>query len=782
MNMMKYDAGTGELKNWLLQENSFCAEQLGKCEAVFAQSNGYMGVRNALEETYIDQVRGTFINGTFNKAAADEMTELPNVPDMTGMAIMIGGQALNLTQGTVKDYKRVLNLKNGEVIREFTWITPENITVHMKFSRVLSCADQHVMAASVDMTADQDTTVVIDTGINGSVTNSGAQHFEELIRRVYNMRDMEYLSRTTQSGVWVAQHAACNINTEADILPVMKRRTLTEKYSFQVEKGRPVHFEKISVFHTSRDLEYENTAEEDIVETLKKDGMAKLHEAYAKAYAGIKKESEQKWKEFWDESDILIEGENEFDQLTIRFALYHLNSMVKHEDDRMGIGAKALTGEGYKGHSFWDTEMFILPFFTFTKPETAKTLLGYRYKSLYGAHLKAKEYGYEGAMYPWESAWVDDGEVTPLILGADIVTGEPTKCLTGMIEHHISADIAFAVEQYFKVTGDQEFMNERGYEIILDTALFWASRLEYAKDKDRYEICDVIGPDEYKEHVDNDVYTNYMASYNMHQALEIMDFLEKENKELYEKLDQKLNLAHVKELINSRIHKIYLPKPNKDGIVPQTDTYLDLKYLDLTKYKESKAVFGIFNDFSMEQLSEYMISKQSDLVMLMFLCDELFDRETMRKNFIFYEDKTIHDSSLSRSTHAIVATDLGMDEMAYSMYERAISVDIGQAAHSSDEGIHSASTGGIWESTVMGFGGVRMEQDMMRICPALPKPWTKLVFPLKVKGNPLKVTATKEEVTVENKGITDICIILSGEKTEIKAGTQVTKKLQEKLG
>ena len=364
-----------------------------------------------------------------------------------------------------------------------------------------------------------------------------------------------------------------------------------------------------------------------------------------------------------------------------------------------------------------------------------------------------------------------------MYMGADVVTGKITKCWTGIIEHHISADIAYAVEQYFLVTGDLEYMEKYGYEIILDTALFWASRVQYIPEKDRYEILDVIGPDEYKEHVDNNAYTNYMAAYNMRQALKIIKMLPEKNKELYDRLNEKLSLSYIKEKIEDCIDKLYLPVPNEEGIIPQSDQFLGLKKLDLTKYKSSKEVLTIYNDFNTEQLNQYMVSKQADTVMLLFLLDTLFDEETKKRNFIFYEDKTLHDSSLSKSTHAILANDFGLDEMAYDLYERALNIDLGPQMKSSDEGIHSASIGGIWESTVMGFGGVRMEGENLRIAPRLPQKWKKLVFPLSFRGIPLTVTVGKSEVTVENHGEKDIVLLIGSEKTRIEAGHKEIKSL-----
>ena len=771
MNHLKYDGGTGDLKNWLIQESTFDSRFLGKCEAIFAQGNGYMGVRNALEEAYPREVRNTFVAGTFNKASAEEVTELPNVPDMTGMTILIDGHVFNLMQGKVRAYTRTMNLKNGETVRKIQWESPNGIHVSAIFKRMVSLADEHMLAAVVDLTVDQDVPIVIETGIDGSVTNSGAQHFRDLRRRVYDGRDMQYLSRTTESDVWVAQHAACSLNLQADILPIMERRTLKNRYTFMAKAGQNIHFEKISAIHTSRDLEYEDAKTEGIEEKLMADGLKSLREGISKGYQGLKEASALQWEKYWRESGITIDGDTDLEQLAVRFSLYHLNIMAKQDDNRIGIGAKALTGEGYKGHSFWDTELFILPYFTFTRPGVAKSLLEYRYKNLVGARRKAKENGYEGAMYPWECAWVDDGEVTPLYKGADVVTGKVKKVLTGLIEHHISADIAYAVWQYYLVTGDRDFMENCGYEMILDTALFWASRVQYREETDRYEILDVIGPDEYKEHVDNNAYTNYMANYNMHLALFIMENLLDDNTELSKRLDHKLNLSYIKEKIDSCIDRLYLPGPDKDGIIPQTDEYLHLTKIDITKYKNSEEAKIIYKDFNAEQINGFMVSKQADTVMLMFLFPDLFDEETRRKNFTFYEDKTLHDSSLSKCIHSIMANDLGLAEMAYDFYQRSLMIDLGPQMKSSNEGIHSAAIGGIWESTVMGFGGVRLKGEYLHIAPKLPEKWKKLIFPLCLKGCQLKITAAHQELIVENMGQQESSCVLNGELLSIEPGT-----------
>lgn len=783
MRTLNYNAGREHLKNWLIEETKLDTRYLGKCEAIFAQGNGYMGVRNTLEESYVGEVRNTFITGTFNKASLEEVTELPNIPDMAGIKITIDGYPMDLTQGDLQSYKRTINLKNGEVIRKIKWKSQTGIDVSAVFKRIVSLADEHVMGASIELTTDRAVDVRIETGIDGTVTNSGAQHFMNIKRRIYDGVYMEYISQTTQSKVLVAQHTACSISDkEAKVLPVMERRTLGNRYSLISKPGVSILFEKISVIHSSRDLEYDEKNIVPIDEVLKKDGMDSLHRSFAKGYDVLQKESANAWAEYWKDNDIQIDGAD-FDQLAIRFALYHLNIMVKKDDNRVGIGAKALTGEGYKGHSFWDTEMFILPYFTFTQPTVARTLLEYRYRNLTGAYLKAKEHGYKGAMYPWECAWVDDGEVTPLYLGVDVVTGKAMKVWTGLIEQHISADIAYAVEQYYLVTGDQEYMNQYGYEIIIATALFWASRLDYNEKLERYEILDVIGPDEYKEHVNNNAFTNYMAEYNMQQALKIIKDLKKNNKDIYRRLDNKLNLTLALETIENKVEKLYLPKPNETGIIPQFDNFFQLNELDLSKYKNSSEVLTIYKDYNTEQLNQYMVCKQADTVMLFFLLDTLFQEEIKKKNFLFYENITLHDSSLSKCIHAILANDFSFHDMSYQLYEKAITIDLGDNMASSDEGIHSASIGGIWESTVMGFGGVRMEGENLRIAPKIPETWTKLSFPLEFQNCRLQVEISQKEITVENKGEKAITIIMGidKDKTIIEAGKIVKRDLMEKL-
>ena len=535
--------------------------------------------------------------------------------------------------------------------------------------------------------------------------------------------------------------------------------------------------EKLSCVHTSRDLAYEKLSSEEAAKCAAENGLSVLRTARQEGYDRLFEKSREAWRIYWEPRDVKITCENGFDQLALRFALYHLAIMAKTDDSRVGIGAKGMSGEGYKGHSFWDTEIFILPYFMFTDPGAAKTLLEYRYHTLGGAYAKAKEYGFLGAMYPWESAWADDGEVTPKLGGADVVTGKPIPILTGELEQHVSADIAYTVWQYWLMTGDREFMERCGVEIITQTGRFWASRLEWNPEKKQFEINDVIGPDEYKEHVNNNAYTNYMAHYNMELALKLIRELREQEPALYTGLCARLPLEETEREISEKLDLIYLPQPDDRGLIPQFDGYFGLREIDLTPYKDRETVGTIYNDYNAEQINGIMVLKQADLLVLFYLLDDLFPAELKEKNYMFYEAHTLHDSSLSKSTHCVLACDLGLSEQAYWFYQGACLTDLGQKMLSSDMGIHSAAMGGIWQSVVLGFGGVRLVGGKLQISPCLPEGWSRLEFPLVFRGTPLRVAAERNRVVVENRGTVSVTLRLCGKELELAAGSRYEEGL-----
>ena len=762
-------------KEWIITEDLFDADLLGKTESIMCLGNGYLGIRSTAEEIYINEQRNCFVAGTFNKADETEVTELPNVADVLWLEIKLGDERFSLTDGKINEYEKGLNLKTGELFRNIAWTSPKGLRYQLHFSRFVSLDDFHVLGQRTDIKAlDQAVKIKLRTGIDGTMTNSGAGHFSETQKRFYDSCYMQYVQTTTQSkitfnidAVVSIKKGATDIQAEARI--DMSRRKVFGHYEVGADKDELITIEKISTIHTSRDIDFDNRKDVD----LKQKTLSKIMQLHKMGYQKLFAKSAGKWAEYW-ENEIEIDSESEMDQLAIRFAQYHLRVMTPFHDERMNVGAKGLSGEGYKGHTFWDTEIFILPYFVFHFPEIAKNLVKYRYHGLAGARAKAKESGYLGAMYPWEAAWVFDGEVTPKWGDVDIVTGRPQRIWTGEIEQHITADVIYGLWQYYQMSGDETFMVAYGYEMIFETALFWCSRLEVGTDGYGH-INNVIGPDEYKEHIDDNAFTNYMAYWNIAKAIEVYESLKSNELLLRHSFNERLSLLKAYDYWQSSIAKIYLPRARKDGVIAQDASYLTLQEIDLTKYKEQDYVLGIYKDYNAEQINGIQVSKQADILILFFLLENYFTQSCKVSNWNYYEPKTLHDSSLSLSTHCILANDIGKYDLAYTLFEQLYNTDLGPHMKSSDGGIHAASLGGIWEAVIFGFGGVRLVGGELRIRPALPSTWNSLAFRIKKKEITLHIIISKEyvDIRVEGQGSNAEWIEICGEKYNLSQNISV---------
>ena len=742
-----------KVRDWILREDSFDASHLGKCEAVMSLGNGYMGLRSATEEKYVGETRDLLVNGTFNKFDANEVTELPNAADVTAIELWIDGERFSLDQGTYDGYSRELNIKTGELTRTVKWTAKNGKSILFESKRIVSLARLHDIAMKISVTAGSELSLKIRSGINARVTNTGSQHFSEVEKRFYDKKYMQFVEKTTQSEVGFVINSVHRFlkDGEKTDLPTdvnIEHRLVFADYEIGLKAGECFTVEKLSNVNTTRDAD--NTGLD--LPAIQEKSLRDLQESEALGYDALAAESAAAWKEqVWEKAPIEIEGDekSEFDLFAVRFAQYQMRIFVPAHDNRMNIGAKGLSGEGYKGHCFWDTEIFLLPYYIFTDPDTARKLVEYRYLSLPGAHRKARENGYKGAMFPWESAWLDDGETCPLYMGTDILTGRPIKVWSGIIEQHISADVAFGVWQYGIITEDKDFMERCGYELIMDTATFWASRLEKGDDG-LYHINDVVGPDEYHEHVNDNAFTNYMAKWNMEKAVAYADMLKKEKPALFASLDRKLNIAENYPKWSDGADNIFLPQPTNENILPMDDRFMDGEFIDLSKYKAQDFVAGIMKDYNLDQIQHIQVCKQADCLVLFYLLEDQFTPEVKRASWDYYIERTLHDSSLSLSTHSVMAADMGDDEMAYDLFQKSCAIDLGPYMGTSDAGIHAASFGGIWQCVVYGFGGVRMLDGKLRIEPRLPANWNKLSYTLYWKGEKLAVTMTKEDVEIQN--------------------------------
>lgn len=727
------------MHRWKIREFGTKMSKIRKYESIMTQGNGYMGIRNSLSEKYPDGVKAALINGVFNTPNGD-VSELAILPDVTGIEISIGEEKFSSLFCDKTDYIRELDMRTGESFRQVIWTPANGGKFQIIFKRIVSDVKEHIIAEKITVKALQgDGEFEVKTGIDGKITNCGVQHFGIVRKLSYKDGSIGVYTETLQSkvGIAVSSHIICDAKKRLS----SDRRSIFQSFNFKCIEGESFTFEKISSYTSSRDFEYRNS--EVDVEKVRDDSLKYLSDAVRMGYDALCEESTNSWNEFWKEKEIKIETDDEFYAQAVNFAIYHLHIMANRKDNRLGIGAKALTGEGYKGHSFWDTEMFILPYYIYNEPETARNLLEYRYNLLNSACEKAKEYGYEGAMYPWECAWIDDGETCPKYGELDMGTGEVRENKMCRIEVHLNAAVAYGVYHYFLATNDIDFMKRCGYEIIILTGLFWTSRAKFVNG--RYEILDVIGPDEYKDNIDNNAYTNYMAQLNMSLAAKYIDGMDSQT---YSRLNKKHNLSNISQKLKKVLDGLYLPKPNKDGIIEQFDDCMSLKEIDTTPYKNNENVCMIFEDYKHSDILKMKVFKQADTVMLMYARNECFTDDIIKKNLDYYEKFTLHDSSLSMCIHALVAARVNNLQMADNVFRDALSVDIGENVNNSDIGIHAASIGGIWLALVMGYGGMCVDEYSLSFAPKLPKHIEKYQFRILYKGSKLLVTVDKSGANI----------------------------------
>lgn len=757
---------------WLIFQNEYNTEVNPRYETLFTLTNGYMGVRGTFEEGSEGERSGNFIAGIFGKSDA-QVREIVNAQNWLRIKLYVEGEELSLDKCQLIEFKRILDMKKGILFRSMLIKDSKDRITRIEGYRFISRSDRHRSAIKLFVTPVNYSGVVgIESIIDGTVLNSAdspkhrVKHLKVADNSSLNKSGVYLETATIDDDIRIATGSAVRLYHYEDkeknniakfkrFLPLGERSI--EYFEFDGTENKTVVIDKFIITYTSRDV---------------KKGLLKStveKELFAFAQEGIDKELQRHievYEELWSVADINIEGDEEADK-ALRFNIFHLMSSVNENDPMVSIAAKALHGEGYKGHVFWDTEIFMLPFFIYVHPKAAKTLLMYRYNMLDAARKNAALNGYKGAQYPWESA--DTGEEETPKWGFDYM-GNPVRIWTGDLEHHITADIAFAVWEYFRATEDIEFMLNYGAEIIFETARFWVSRCEYVKELDRYEINNVIGPDEFHEHVDNNAYTNYLAKWNIKKGLELINMLKEKYPEHYHAISNKICLTNEEmEKWKEVEEKIYIPYDKDKKLIEQFEGYFDKKDYVIDKFDENNMPIWP-EGVDITKLGDTQLIKQADVVMLMLLLGEEFDEETKRINYEYYEKRTMHKSSLGPSMYAIMGLKVGDHKNAYQSFMRSANVDLVDNQGNTKEGLHAASAGGTWQVAVFGFGGMEIDKEgALNINSWLPEKWDKLSYKVFWKGNLIEVIVTKQEVTVKKlKGKGNIKVKVKGKELTIE--------------
>lgn len=728
-------ATTGKWEEgWLVREETFQPEFARKFESILCQGNGYMGVRAATEEDYEKTTRYTLVAGTFDKMEQKNTTELPNSADTTAVRVCADGVELALRGDNFCRYTRFLNLYNGVLTRTFAWEPRRGVRLEVRSERFVSACARHVLGQKITVTVLEGKTLLeIRTGIRGG-PRCGEPHFLDMMcRREGDL--LQYAETTRESGITFVTSAwvtATLDGSPVSAVPEVGKSEILAGFSGSLTAGQSVTVEKLCRIATTRDKDFVCPAG-DAREVLLQREKAQMALLKQTGYRTALADSAAYWEKLWQQRDISINGDTQADQLAFRFAVYHLTSMAPLHDNRMNIGAKGLSGKGYMGHTFWDTEIYMLPYFVWEDPEGARSLLEYRYLCLDSARENARKNGFLGAKYPWEAAWIHDEETCP-------------EDHFAKLEYHVTADVAYGVHYYYQVTHDMDFMRRCGCEILFETAQFWYSRLEYNRERDCYEIRDVIGPDEFTHHANNNAFTNYLAHLNLTLAVAWQARLREEYPQDYARLNQKLDLEGRTAAWQARADKLVLPKADPQNILPQDDDYMTLPEIDLTIYRTGER--KLRKDYPYPTYTRLKVSKQADVMNLFLLREELFPQAVKQASLAYYEPLCVHESSLSLCAYSMLAADCEAYDEAYRLFERAGAIDLGPNMKSSDDGIHAASLGGLWQCCVLGFCGIRLCGEQLRILPHLPKKWDSAAAKIHWRGAWLEVTVTHTDASV----------------------------------
>jgi trehalose/maltose hydrolase-like predicted phosphorylase len=714
--------------DWLLIEHGYDPSRESSAEARFTVSNGFLGVRGSRSisrgPTWVSWLHTlrwaswprTYVAGLFDTPNIEPpVPALVPVADWLRLRVLLDGNPLLQHSGHTLGHERVLDMRRGAMLTVWRQRDPSGIIVKVTTLRIVSLADRRLGLQLVSLETEDGARpeITLDARFGQMGGGLDAGRLEQDLG----------VWRTEQSGKSLAMACAVSLQVNGSELLSRAPSPFRWFWHWTAVPGLAASFQRLIA--VSRGDEPDSDPGEQALDALDR--------AKQIGWSGVLAEHEAAWEERWRLSDLEIDGDDAAKR-ALRFAIYHLNSAANPADEKVSIGARALTGDAYLGHVFWDTEIYVLPFYIATWPEAARALLMYRHHTLPGARAKATGMGWRGAMYAWESA--DTGEETTprQVMGPD---GEPIPILCGIQEQHITADVAYAVWQYWEATGDEPFMTEAGAEIHLETARFWASRAGSEADG-MCHIRGVIGPDEYHETIDDSAYTNVMARWNIKRGIEVAALMRDRWPRRWIDLARQLNLEDTElqqwaEVANT----LFTGFDPESGLFEQFAGFFDLEEVDLSQYADRKAPLDVV--LGRERTQRSQVVKQADIVALLALLPDECEPRARLLNFRFYEQRCGHGSSLSRGMHALVAAQLGEMDLAVRYFQETAATDLADIPEASAGGIHIAALGGLWQAAVFGFAGLSLRADALGLDPHLPPTWQSLGFCVHWRGRLVRI-------------------------------------------
>ncbi|MBN2445951.1 MAG: glycoside hydrolase family 65 protein [Phycisphaerae bacterium] len=703
----------------------------GHDATVFTAANGYLAVRGTHPEL-ADGLPGVYLAGLFTDDARGFRT-LVSCGDVLGVSLTVNGKALTHRDATVTHNERQFDLRKYLVTRTTTWQISRTTQLTVTTQHTCSLADRRLIMQRYQV---QSTGSPVNVKLTARVTLRAKTRGEDLLagfRSTASAGEVATLAQTRTREHGIAQHSCVVVDGAANAKCRAKRAGGTWELQTTLKPGRPLTLDKFVAYATDRDTGEDHAASATSAAQL----------AAQRGFTAMLGRHTRAWRQLWRDCDIQIIGDDD-NALALQYTIAQLMAHTPRDDDRAGLGAKPLCAEGYRGHTFWDTDLFMTPAVTALRPDLGYHLANYRYETLDGARRNAARFNFAGAWFPWESA--DDGtEVTPTYWLHPDGRRMPITCW--QYEIHSICDVAYAAWDFSLSTGDREWLFTKGVEVLLETARHWASRAKYNARQKRFEIHDVCGPDEGHERTNNCAFINVLAAWNIDRARATLDMLKSERPAAYAELVARLGLdqrelAHIRRV--GRL--MYIPQDRKTGWYRQFDGFEDLLFVDpnsaAERYEQPLAV------------EETQAVKQADVVMLLYLLRDRLTRPQMLTNWDYYVPRTAHGTSLSAATHAAVAARIGLTKAARQFFTQSANMDLLNWRGDSDRGLHGAAMGGTICAALFGFGGLVFHEDHLSVDPILPAEWQRLRIPFTYQGRKLllDITHTGFELTFRESG------------------------------
>lgn len=775
---------------WALTEARYSTEDLGVTETLFAVGNGYLGMRGNVEEGRETYYHGTFINGfheTWNIRHAEEAfgfarvgQTIVNVPDNKVMKLYIDDEPMLLSVADLDSYERTLDFRDGVLRRDVVWRTPAGKRVHVRSTRMVSFTQRHLALMSIEVTMlDEPAPVVVSSQILNRQDGRDEYHVRAAAMgegvdprkaEIFEHRVLEPQThwcsdrriilgyRCYNSRMTIAVGADHEIDTECDYTDLVHADEDTGKkvYRVDAQPGKPIKITKVVSYHTSRGVPVRELVDRcrRTLDRVREQGFE------------VQLADQRAWLDaFWQRSDVVVSGQPEVQQ-AIRWNLFQV-AQATARAEQSGVPAKGVTGSGYGGHYFWDTEIFVLPFLTYTSPGMARSALRFRYNMLNAARQRARELAQRGALFPWRT-----------INGAEA----SAYYAAGTAQYHIDADIAFALCKYVRATGDEDLMRREGVDIMVETARMWAD-LGFWRDggsgrngRRTFHIHGVTGPDEYTTVVNDNLFTNVMARFNLEQAAVLVRRLAELDPVAYRRMVQRLDLAPEEpdEWV-AAARAVSIPYDEAIGIHPQDSLFLDREMWDLANTPPDK--LPLMLHYHPLVIYRFQVLKQADVVLALFLQGDHFSLEQKRADFEYYDPITTGDSTLSGVVQSIIAAEVGYRQLALNYFYNALYVDLADLHGNATEGVHVASTGGIWNALVYGFAGLRDYNGVITFDPRLPASWHALSFKITVRGTRVRVELEADKIAFQIESGDSAEFAVRGQPVTVTAAEPVTVAL-----